>query len=119
MSSKESLCFSELFRLKETKMCFFHYGLCTCQTPNHNKIISLRLTKNAVFRAITELTENLVKVRSTIMDTLLSEQFSTHFAVCCVATRSIFKPIDRITIKYRQELYEMLIFNQDCISQAL
>ena len=46
------------------------------------------------------------------MDTLLSEQFSTHFDVCCVATRSILKPTDRITIKYRQELHEMLIFNQ-------
>ena len=77
-----------------------------------NKIIILRLRKNAVFRVITELTENLVEVR-TIIDTLLSEQFSTHFGVCCVVTRLILKSTDAITKEYRQELYEMLIF---CLS---
>ena len=45
-----------------------------------NKIISLRLSKNAVFRVITELTENLVGFM-TIIGYLLSEQFSTHLNV--------------------------------------
>ena len=49
-----------------------------------NKIISLRLEKNAVFRVIAEVTENLAGVRSIIIDTLLSQQFPTHFGVCCV-----------------------------------
>ena len=40
------------------------------------QIICLRLRKNAIFRVITELTENLVRVKRTIIDTLLSEQFS-------------------------------------------
>ena len=79
-------------------------------TPFQNKIISLRLKKKAVFRVITELTENLVGVRRTITDTLLSEQFSTHFGVCCIVTRSILMPTDAITKEYRQELYEMQIF---------
>ena len=68
--------------------------------------------KNAVFRVITELTENLVRVRRTIIDTLVSEQFSAHFGVCCVVTRSILKPTDAITTENRQELHEMLIFCQ-------
>ena len=68
--------------------------------------------KKAVFRVITELTENLVGLRRTIIDTFLSEQFSTHFGVCCVVTRSILKPTDAITKEYRQEYYEMLIFCQ-------
>ena len=37
------------------------------------------------------------------MDTLLSEQFSAHFSVCCVVTRSILKPTDAITTENRQE----------------
>ena len=84
-----------------------------------NKIISLRLEKNAVFRVITELTENLVGVRRTIIDTLLSEQFSTRFGVCCVVTRSILKHTDAITKEYRQELYEMHFFAKYYTSQAL
>ena len=43
---------------------------------------------------------------------LLSEQFSTHFSICCVVTRSIIMSADAITKEYRQEIYEMLIFNQ-------
>ena len=43
---------------------------------------------------------------------LLSEQFSTHFGVCCVVTRSILNPIETITKEYRHELTEMLIINQ-------
>ena len=79
-----------------------------------NKIIILRLRKNAVFRVtcITEHTENLVGVRRTIIDALLSEQFFTHFGVCCVVTRLKLKPTDAIMKEYRQELYEMLIFCQ-------
>ena len=42
---------------------------------------SLRLRKNAVFRVMTELTENLVG-EGQMCHTLLSEQFSTHFSVC-------------------------------------
>ena len=61
------------------------------------------LRKNAVFRVITELTENLVGVRRKILDTLLSEQFSAHFGVCCIATRLILKPTDAITTENRQE----------------
>ena len=77
------------------------------------QIICLRLReKNAVFRDITELTKNLVGVRRTIIDTLLSEQFSAHFGVCCVVTRSILKPTDAITTANPQEMYEMLIFCQ-------
>ena len=68
------------------------------------------MIKNVVFRVITELTENLVEVERTIIDTLLSEQFSTHFGVCCVVTQSILKPTDAITKEYRQELYEMQFF---------
>ena len=88
------------------------HGLCTWNTPFQNKIISLRLKKNAVFRDITEFTENLVGVRRTIIDTLLSKQFPTHFDVCCVVTRSILKTTDAITKEYRQELYEMQFFGQ-------
>ena len=44
-------------------------------------------------------------------DTLLSEQFSTHFGVCCVVTQSLLKPTDAIIKKYLQELYEILILN--------
>ena len=76
------------------------------------QIICLRLRKNAVFRVITELTENLVGVRKIIIDTLLSEQFSAHFGVCCVVTLSILTSTDAITTENRQELYEMLIFCQ-------
>ena len=76
------------------------------------QMIILRLKKTAVFRVITELTENLGGVRRTIRDTLLSEQFSTHFDVCCIVTRSILKPTDAITKEYRQELYEMQFFCQ-------
>ena len=57
--------------------------------------------KNAVFRVIPELTENQIP-----------EQFSAHFGVCCVVTRSILKPTDAITKEYRQELYELLILCQ-------
>ena len=35
-----------------------------------------------------------------------------HIWLCCVVTRSILKPTDAITKEYRQELLEMLIFNQ-------
>ena len=58
--------------------------------------------KNVVFRVISELTENLVGVRRSIIYTLLSEQFSTHVGVRCVVTRSISKPTDTITKEYRQ-----------------
>ena len=88
------------------------HGLCTWNTPFQNKIISLRLKKTAAFRVKTKLTENLVGLRRTIMETLLSEQFSTHFGACCVVTRSILKPTDAITKEYRQELYEMQFFGQ-------
>ena len=54
----------------------------------------------------------MVGVRRTIIDTLLSEQFSAHFGVCCVVTRSILKPTDAITTENPQELYEMLFFCQ-------
>ena len=74
--------------------------------------ICLWLRKNAVFRIITELTENLVRVRRTIINTLLLEQFSAHFGICCFVLRSILKPTDAITTENRQELYEMLIFSQ-------
>ena len=47
-----------------------------------------------------------------LYDTLLSEQFSTHFGVRCVVTRSILKHTDAITKEYRQELCEMLFFCQ-------
>ena len=86
--------------IKSTKFLYClskRHRLCTWNTPFQNKIISLRLKKNAVFRVKTKLTENLVRVRRTIMDTLLSEQFSTHFGVCCVVTRSILKPTDANT----------------------
>ena len=63
-----------------------------------------KTTKNAVFRVITELTENLVGVR-TIVDTLLPEQLSAHFGVCCVVTRSILKPTDAITIQFNSCFY--------------
>ena len=43
------------------------HGLCTWNTPFRNKIISLRLKKPAVLRLKTELTENLVGVRRTII----------------------------------------------------
>ena len=67
------------------------------------QIICLRFKKNAVFRVITELTENLVGVRRTIINTLSSEQYSAHFGVCYVVTRSILKPTDAITTENRQE----------------
>ena len=54
----------------------------------------------------------MVGVRRTLYDTLLSVQFSAHFGVCCVVTRSILKPTDAITTENPQELYEMLIFCQ-------
>ena len=76
------------------------------------QIICLRWRKNAIFRVITGLTENLVRVRRTIINTLLSEQFSAHFGVCCVVTRSILKPSNSITTENRQEIYEMPIFCQ-------
>ena len=53
------------------------------------------------------------------MDNLLPKQFSVHFCVCCVVTRSILKPTDVITKDYPQELYEMLIFCQGQTSQTL
>ena len=78
-----------------------------------NQIICLRWRKKRIFRVITKLTENLVRVRRTIIqNTLLSEQFSAHFGVCCVVTRSMLKPTDAITTENRQELYKMLIFCQ-------
>ena len=40
-----------------------HHGLYTWNTPFQNKIISLRVRKNAVFSFITKLTENLVGVK--------------------------------------------------------
>ena len=43
------------------------HGLCTWNTPFQNKIIILRLRKNAVFRVTTELTENLEGVKRTII----------------------------------------------------
>ena len=95
------------------------HSLCTWNTPFQNKISSLRLRKNAVFRVITELTENLVGVRRTVIDTLLPKQFSAHFGVCCVVTRSILKPTDAITKEYRQDLYEMLFFATDYTSRIL
>ena len=45
-------------------------------------------------------------------DTLLSEQFSAHFGVCCVVTRSILQPTDAITTANPQDMYEMLFFCQ-------
>ena len=63
--------------LNDIKLTKFSYclskrhGLCTWNTPFQNKIINLRLKKPAVFRVKTELTENLVGVRRTIIDTLL------------------------------------------------
>ena len=70
--------------LNGIKLTFFYclskcHGLCTWKTWCQNKIISVRLRKYAVFRVITELTENLVGVKRTIIGTLLSDQFSTHF----------------------------------------
>ena len=75
--------------------------------------------KNAVFRVIIELTENLVRVRRTNIDTLLSKQFFAHFGVCCFVLRPVLKPTYAITTENRQELYEMLIFAKDYTSQAL
>ena len=45
-----------------------------------------------------------------IYDTLPREQFSTHFVVCCVVTRSIVKPTDAIKLEFRQKSYEMQTF---------
>ena len=42
--------------------------------------------------------------------TLSSEQFSTHFGVCCVVTRSIVKPTDANKRESRQKLNKMLFF---------
>ena len=75
------------------------HGLCTWNTP------FVYNGKYAVFRVITELTKNLVRVRKTIIDTLLSEQFSAHFSVCCVVTRSILKPTGAITTENQKKLY--------------
>ena len=59
----------------------------------------INLSKNSVgYRSFT-FCAHMVYI---IYDTLLSEQFSTHFVVCCVATRSILKPTDTITKEYRQ-----------------
>ena len=68
--------------------------------------------KKRCFQSYNRAYRNLVGVRRTIIDTLLSEQFSTHFGVCCVVTRSILKPTDAITKEYRHKLYEMVIINQ-------
>ena len=86
------------------------HGQCTRKTILHNIIISRQFRKNAVFRVITEVTENLVKVKDRqIYDTLLSEQFSTHFGVCFVVTRSIVKFTDANKREFRQKSYQMLI----------
>ena len=58
-------CILRLSRVKRHQfnktLCWLsmRHGLCT---QIHNKIISLTLRKNAVFRVITEGIENLVKV---------------------------------------------------------
>ena len=44
------------------------------------------------------------------MGTLSSEQFSTHFGVCCVATRSIVKPTDANKRESRPKSHKMLFF---------
>ena len=75
---------------------------CTCKTLVHNKIINLQFRKHAVFRVLTENTENQVKLRYTNIDNLPSEQFYTHLSVCCVVTRLILKPTDLTKKEYRQ-----------------
>ena len=45
-----------------------------------------------------------------MQNTLPSEQFSTHFLLCCVVTRLIVKPTDTIKPEFRQKSYEMQIF---------
>ena len=90
------------------------HGLCTWKwkTLFQNKIISLRFRKNVVFRVITELTENLVGVRRTIIRYFIIRTiFYTFWCMLCCHT-SILKPTVAITKEYRQEMYEMLFFCQ-------
>ena len=54
-----------------------------------------------------------------IYNTLPPEQFSAHFGVCCVLTRSIVKSTDANKRELRQQMYKMLFFTEDCASQAL
>ena len=54
-----------------------------------------------------------------IYGTLSSEQFSTHFGVCCVVTRSIVKPTDANKLEFRQKSHKMLFLAKDCASQGL
>ena len=52
--------------------------------------------------------------------TLSSEQFSTHFDVCCVVTRSIVKPTDANKRESRQKSHKMLLFfTKDCAMRIL
>ena len=41
---------------------------------------------------------------------LSSEQFSTHFGICCVVTRSTVKPTDANKRESRQKSHKMLSF---------
>ena len=66
------------------------HGLCTWNTPFQTKIISLRLKKPAVFRVKTELTENLVRVRRTIIQYFIIRTiFYTFWCMLCYHTVNI------------------------------
>ena len=51
---------------------------------------------------------------------LPSEQFSAHFGVCCVLTRSIVKSTDANKRESRQQMYKIanFFFTEDCASQS-
>ena len=88
----------------------------------HDIIISLHFRKkNAVFRVINEVTKIWENLGRQISDTVPSEQFSTHFCcmLCCHTVNSKAYNADAINPEFRQKLYEMLIFTEDCTSHGL